>query len=327
MTMTKNNAKTELETLCRRAPFDRLTPDQQLWLGEHLLPRDYQRGDALLLPGAQAQTLFFILRGTVQLEAMGKVSEENRVLAELVEGESFPLEALQDERPVFSTFRARTEVHCLELPIDDFRELCRMSPSFDEFCRQRATAFLEQARRIYHAHFSADATSTHLASPLRGLIRGAPASCIPTEPLSAVLQRMERDGLKLLAVVNDAGKPLGTFSLAELLKAYNSEYADPITPVGELMSTDLICLPAEALCFEAALLMAERGLSHVLVMDAGRLAAVVAERALFALQSVGISQSAFEIRNTKRKADLVSCTADIHQLAHNMLGQGSRPIN
>ena len=93
------------------------------------------------------------------------------------------------------------------------------------------------------------------------------------------------------------------------------------------MSTDLICLPAEALCFEAALLMAERGLSHVLVMDAGRLAAVVAERALFALQSVGISQSAFEIRNTKRKADLVSCTADIHQLAHNMLGQGSRPIN
>ena len=83
--MNMKKYKAELEALCRRAPFDRLTPEQRLWLGEHLLPRDYPRGEALLLPGAQAQTLFFIVRGTVQLEAMGKVSEENRVLAERVE--------------------------------------------------------------------------------------------------------------------------------------------------------------------------------------------------------------------------------------------------
>ena len=320
--MTGYKDKTALETLCRRAPFDRLTPELLLWLGEHLAPRDYQRGQALVLPGAQAQTLFFIVSGIVQLEAMGKINQEDRVLAELVEGESFPLEALQDERPVFSTFRARSDVRCLELPIEDFRELCRLSPPFDEFCRQRAAAFLEQSRRIYHAHFAADATSAHLASPLRGLIRGAPASCTPSEPLAVVLQRMERDSLDLLAVVDDGGKPLGTFSLAELLKAHNAGCADPATPVGQLMSTDHIVLQAEALGFEAALLMAERGLSHVLVMDAGRLAAVVAERALFALQSVGISQLAVQIRHARNEADLISCSGDIHQLAHNMLGQG-----
>lgn len=320
--MTKTIDQTALATLCRRAPFDRLTPEQLVWLAEHLVARDYQRGAALLLPGAEATSLFFIVSGIVQLEAMGKRDEEDRVLAELVEGESFPLEALQEERPVFSTFRARNDVRCLELPIDDFRELCRLSPAFDEFCRQRAAAFLEQSRRIYHAHFAADATSTHLASPLRGLIRGAPASCTPTEPLASVLQRMERDGLRLLAVVDDAGQPIGTFSLADLLTAYNAGHSAPSLPVGELMSADLIILPAEALGFEAALLMAERGLSHVLVMDGGRLAAVVAERALFALQSVGISQLAVEIRNAKKEAQLVACARDIHVLAHNMLGQG-----
>ncbi len=320
--MTISKDKTALETLYRRTPFDRLTSEQLIWLGEHLVPRDYKRGEALLLPGAQAEKLFFIVSGMVQLEAMGKSNEEDRVLAELVEGESFPLEALQEERPVFSTFRARTDVHCLELPIEDFRALCRLSAPFDEFCRQRAAAFLEQSRRIYHAHFAADATSTHLASPLRGLIRGAPPSCKPTESLGTVLQRMERDGLRLLAVVDDRGKPLGTFSLPDLLRGYNNGRADPALPVGELMSSDHIALPAEALGFEAALLMAERGLSDVLVMDAGRLAAVVAERALFALQSVGISRLAVEIRNARSESALVACSGDIHLLAHNLLGQG-----
>ncbi len=320
--MTISKDKAALDALCRRAPFDRLTPDQLLWLAGHLQPREYLRGEALLLPGAQAQTLFFIVSGMVQLEAMGKNSEDDRVLAELVEGESFPLEALQEERPVFSIFRARTDVRCLELPIEDFRELCRISAPFNEFCQQRAAAFLEQSRRIYHAHFAADATSTHLASPLRGLIRGTPSSCAPGESMAAVLQRMEQDGLHLLAVVDAGGKPLGTFSLGDLLKAHNAGRTGPGTTVAEVMSADHIAMPAEALGFEAALLMAERGLSHVLVMDGGRLAAVVAERALFALQSVGISRLAVEIRNAKEESRLISCAADIHLLAHNMLGQG-----
>ncbi|MCM2287575.1 MAG: DUF294 nucleotidyltransferase-like domain-containing protein [Sulfuritalea sp.] len=320
--MTENPDQATLDALCRRAPFDRLTPEQTAWLSGHLRARDYPHGAALLTPGAEAHSLFFIVRGVVQLEAMGKRSEEDRILAELVEGESFPLEALQEERPVFSTFRARTDVRCLELPISDYRQLCQMSEPFDEFCRQRAAAFLEQSRRIYHAHFASEATATHLASPLRGLIRGTPACCPLTASLGEILPRMEREGLKLLAVTDDAGRPLGTFSLDDLLAACNAGRMDPALTVGDLMSADCLALPAEALGFEAALLMAERGLDHVLVIDGGRVAAVVAERALFALQSVGIAQLAIEIRKTADTAELQECALDIHQLAHNLLGQG-----
>lgn len=320
--MTENPEQATLDALCRRPPFDRLTPEQTDWLRGHLLRRDYPRGAALLTPGSEARSLFFIVSGIVQLEAMGKRNEEDRILAELVEGESFPLEALQEERPVFSTFRARTDVRCLELPIDDYRQLCQMSEPFDEFCRQRAAAFLEQSRRIYHAHFASEATATHLASPLRGLIRGAAPCCAPTASLGEILPRMERDGLKMLAVTDDAGRPLGTFSLDDLLVACNAGCTDPALAIGELMSTDCLALPAEALGFEAALLMAERGLDHVLVIDDGRVAAVVAERALFALQSVGIAQLAIEIRKAADTAALQECALDIHQLAHNLLGQG-----
>jgi CBS domain-containing protein len=309
----------------QHVPYSRLTPEQLAWLEDRLVLRDYRRGDALLLPGSMPQRMFFIVNGTVRLEAMGKVSEADRVLAEVVEGESFPVEALREERPVFSTFRAHTDVRCLELPVDDFHELRRVSAEFDEFCRQRSTAFFQQSRRIYHTHFAAASPSTHLASPLRGLIRGDPARCSPTEPLAKVLQRMERDGLELIAVVDDARQPLGTFSLADFLTAYNAGRADSAGPVGDLMSVDTISLQAEALGFEAALLMAERGLSHALVTDGPKLVAVVAERDLFALQSVGISQLAVEIRNAKDQAGLVACSRNIKMLASNFLGQGVAP--
>lgn len=320
--MARSPDQTALDALCRRSPFDRLTPEQMEWLAEHMVRRDYPRGEALLAPGAQAHSLFFIVSGVVQLEAMGKLSEEDRILAELVEGESFPLEALQEERPVFSTFRARSDVRCLELRIGDYRKLCQMSEPFDEFCRQRAAAFLEQSRRIYHAHFASDATATHLASPLRGLIRGAPACCTPAATLGEVLPRMEREGLDMLAVTDNAGRPLGTFSLNDLLAACNNGRVSPAVAVSELMSTDCLALPAEAMGFEAALLMAERGLNHVLIIDGGRVAAVVAERALFALQSVGIAQLAVEIRRASDLGGLKECARDIHLLAHNLLGQG-----
>jgi CBS domain-containing protein len=315
-------ASEHLALIKQRTPFDRLSAKELEWLEAALIERDYPRDAVLIEPGRQPESLYFVVRGIVQLEAMGKVAEGNRILAELVEGESFPLEALQEERPVFSTFRARTDVRCLELPITSFRELCNTSEAFGEFCRQRASAFLEQSRRIYQAHFATDATATHLASPLRGLIASKPAACAPQEALGDVLTRMHRDSLKQVAVIDDRCRPIGIFGLGELLAAVVDGRADPATPIEAVMSRDIVALSSEALGFEAALLMAERGIDHVLVLDNGTLAAVVAERALFDLQSVGIAQLAVDIRNAQEEADLIKIAGDIRRLAHNLLGQG-----
>lgn len=316
------SASEHLSLIKQRTPFDRLSAKELEWLEAALIVRDYPRDAVLIEPGKQPESLYFVVRGIVQLEAMGKVAEGNRILAELVEGESFPLEALQEERPVFSTFRARTDVRCLELPITAFRELCNTSDAFGEFCRQRASAFLEQSRRIYQAHFATDAIATHLASPLRGLIAGEPAACAPEDSLGQVLARMRRESLKQVAVIDATRHPIGIFGLGELLTAVVEGRADPATPIGTIMSTDIVALPSEALGFEAALLMAERGIGHVLVLDNGMLAAVVAERALFDLQSVGIAQLAVDIRNSRSESDLVKIAGDIRRLAHNLLGQG-----
>ncbi len=308
--------------LQQQAPFDRLTPSELDWLNSTLVESSYPRDSILIEPGKNPESLYFVVSGVVQLEAMGKVAEGNRILAELVEGESFPLEALQEERPVFSTFRARTDVRCLELPISAFRELCSNSEAFGDFCRQRASAFLEQSRRIYQSHFAADATATHLASPLRGLITGAVTAYRPDDTLSKVLSHMGTEGAELVAIVDEDFRPIGVFGFTELLKATIDGNTGAQIPMSEVMSREFVTLPAEALGFEAALLMAERGVGHVLAIDQGRLAAVIAERALFALQSIGISQLAVDIRNARDESSLVRIAADIRRLAHNLLGQG-----
>ena len=308
--------------LGQRTPFDRLSAEDLEWLDSVLVERSYPRDSILIEPGKNPESLYFVASGVVQLEAMGKVADQNRILAELVEGESFPLEALQEERPVFSTFRARTDVRCLELPIPAFRELCERSEPFGAFCRQRASAFLEQSRRIYQAHFASDATATHLASPLRGLITGEPPAHGPEEPLGQVLAKMKREGVEQVAIVDQDFRPLGVFGFNELLTIASDGRVNALTPMREVMSTGFVELSAEALGFEAALLMAEHGLGHVLVVEQGRLVAVVAERSLFALQSIGIAQLAIDIRNARDESGLARIAADIRRLAHNLLGQG-----
>lgn len=316
---TRDRQRADL--LKSRTPFDRLTEDELDWLEQQLVDVSYARDDIVLEPGLQPDGLYFVVSGVVQLEAMGKVSDDSRVLAELVEGESFPLEALQEERPVFSTFRARTDVRCVKLPIGAFRELSEKSKPFGEFCKQRATAFLEQSRRIYHTHFASDSTATHLASPLRGLVQGTPATCRAQDTLGTLLPRMQAEGLSVIAVVDEQHKPLGTFSLADLLAASVAGKNAADTPVEAVMNREIVALSAESLGFEAAMMMADRGVGHILVLDHERLVAVVPERALFALQSVGIAQLARQVHNATNPEMLARSAADIRLLAHNLLGQ------
>jgi CBS domain-containing protein len=71
------------------------------------------------------------------------------------------------------------------------------------------------------------------------------------------------------------------------------------------------------------LLMAARGIRHVLVTDeAGRLCGIVSERDLFALQRLGFTHIREAIDRASDNEGLRQAARDIRQLAFNMLAQG-----
>jgi CBS domain-containing protein len=319
--MTAPNAllQATVDHLLRFVPFDGMAPEHLAWLAERLKLGYYGKGEVMLAPEqGVVQKLFIIKQGVVQ----GEQSEANAWL-ELAEGESFPLGALLSRRTAISRFRAHTDVFAYELDAADFHELRKMSPPFQDFCTRRIASLLEKSQRSIQATY-ATATSDQqsLESPLSSIARAQPVTCAPETPLREALETIRASGVGSIVVVDRDEKPLGIFTVRDLIGRVVLPGTDLTTPMRKLMTPDPMTLPPQAHAFEAALLMAKHGFRHVLVADAGRLLGVVSEKDLFSLQRVGVTQISAAIRRAESVEQLLPVAEDIRQFGHNMMAQG-----
>lgn len=321
-----NDLREFCDTLKRRSPFDRMEAKHIDWLSEQLVRVEVPKDTIILAPGVPCEALYFIHHGTVQLEAMGNADHDRKVLAELVEGESFPLEALEEDRPVFSTFRAVTDVVVFQLSLDSFREIKKRSTIFADFCRYRASSFLEQSRRVYRLHFSHQSEEQQrLSTPLSLLMRPNPLTAKPADSIRSVVSQMYEQDLDYAVVIDDKLHPAGIFTMRDLLRKVVVPGGDLNIPVSEVMSASPKSLSVSALGYEAALMLAEEAFHHVVLVDGERLAGVVTERELFNLQRVSLSQINAEIASASDLNNLKRLKGDIDLLSENMVIQGVTP--
>jgi CBS domain-containing protein len=300
-----------------------MTKEHVHWLAERIQKVELPRDTAVLQPGVPCENLYFIFQGTVQLEAMGNADEDRKVLAELAEGECFPLEAMEEGRPVFSTFRTTTDTVCYRLSREDFLQLKELSTIFADFCRYRAVSFLEQSQRVYRLHFSHQSEEhQRLNVPLSLLMQPTTLTAEPGDAVRTVVTKMDAQDLDYAVVVDAEYRPAGIFTMRDLLRKVVVPGGDLNTPVGEVMTASPKCLPVSAHGYEAALLLAEESIHHIVLVDKERLAGMVTERDLFNLQRVSLSQINAEIATAADLGKLKRLTADIELLCENMIIQG-----
>jgi CBS domain-containing protein len=264
------------------------------------------------------QTFQIIKQGVVQGEREGEGA-----WLELHEGECFPIGALLARRPAVSIFRAQTDVFSYELPAAQFHELLRLSQPFHDFCTLRLADLLQQSQRQTQAHYASVSTDQQsLRSPLSSIVRRSPVTCGPDTPLREALEIMGRLGIGSIVVVEGDARPLGMFTLHDLIPRVVLPGTSLDSPIRAVMSSNPIALPSTAHAFEAALVMARHGFRHVLVADEGRLTGVVSEKDLFSLQRVGVTQVSSAIHSADDLDALVKASENIRQLGHNMMAQG-----
>jgi CBS domain-containing protein len=308
----------------RRRPFDRIQEDHLLWLAERMAYVEFPEGTIIFSPGEMSSALHFIHSGTVQLEAVGSTDENLKILAELVEGESFPLEALEESRPVFSTFRAQTRTECYLLAQDHFQEFKRMDKVFADFCHYRSTSFLEQSRRVYRLHFSHQSEEQQrLSTPLSLLMNPKPITAGPEASIRSVVAMMNDQDNDAAVIIDAEQRPVGIFTVRDLLRKVVVPGEDLNMPVSQSMTPAPKTMEVSALGYEAALLLAGEGFHHVILVNDERLAGIVTERDLFNLQRVSLSHVNAKIRIADSVKILKECHRDIHLLAENMLIQGA----
>jgi len=319
MTAPNSLIAATVDHLARFAPFDRMERDHLAWLAARIKLAYFAKGEVVLAPEhGEVQIFHIIKQGIIQGER-----EAEGAWLELHEGECFPIGALLARRAAISTFRAQTDVFSYEIDAAGFHELLRMSQPFHDFCTLRLADLLQQSQRQTQAHYaSAISAQQSLEHPLSEITRGAPVSCSPDTPLRSALETMRGRGIGSIVVVDDEQRPIGMFTVRDLIGRVILAGVDLATPMRAMMTPDPVALPSTARAFEAALVMARHGFRHVLVADDGKLTGVVSEKDLFSLQRIGVTQVSATIRAAGDLDQLRRAAEDIRQLGHNMMAQG-----
>ncbi|MGE5241251.1 MAG: putative nucleotidyltransferase substrate binding domain-containing protein [Bacteroidota bacterium] len=244
---------------------------------------------------------------------------------ELVAGECFPIGALLAQRPVRTVHRAVQDTFCFELGREDFERLLSLSPVFRDFCTRRLANLLDQALESVQASVATrvSAGEASLSAPLSSLIRRTPVACFPELPIREALKRMNAERVGSIVITDANARPLGVFTLHDLLARVVTADTGLDAPIEEVMTRRPLSLPPQAPAHEAALLMARMGVGHVCVVENDRLIGVVSERDLFSLQRIGLVHLSRAIISAPDIATLARLAQDIQRFIDQMLVQGA----
>ena len=98
-----------------------------------------------------------------------------------------------------------------------------------------------------------------LEAPLGSFATRVPVSCAPTTPIREVLETLAREAVGAMVVVDDERRPVGVFTLRDVLERVALPGVEPTAPVASVMASNVFSLPSHALGFEAAVMMRARG--------------------------------------------------------------------
>ncbi|HEY0847961.1 MAG TPA: DUF294 nucleotidyltransferase-like domain-containing protein [Noviherbaspirillum sp.] len=172
------------------------------------------------------------------------------------------------------------------------------------------------------ATFKGDYRTMH--SPLSSIIRREAVTVPPEMSVRDALRTMDTNRIGSVVVAQEPERiPLGVFTLQDLLRRIALQGSDLSQPIGNVMTRQPVSLKPYSTAYQAALLMANRNVRHLLVVDDdGRLAGIVTQNDLFALQRVGVKEISSEITAAQDIDSLVDSAREIRLLTDNMLSQG-----
>ena len=163
-----------------------------------------------------------------------------------------------------------------------------------------------------------------LFSPLGAIARRDPVTIGPGASVREALEAMDRRGVSAIVVADPERRiPLGIFTLHDLMRRVALADGDLDGSIASVMTGGLITLRPQANAYEAAVVMAQHGVRHLVVVDPEeRLVGMVSRNDLFGLQRVGVEEISDAIHAARDLAALQRAAEDIRRLASGLVWQG-----
>jgi CBS domain-containing protein len=310
------------DVLRRHAPFDAMASAELELLAAALKLRYFARGVTILAPAdGVVRELFILQRGVVEATAADPGADA--LAATLVEGEMFPIGALTGRRATALTYKSAHDTFAYILGEAEFHAVMAASPAFHAFCTQRLATLLEQSTRSVRAAFAARASGElGMAAALRTAVRRPAVTLTGEATIRDALTTMSEQRIGSVVLVDGGGAPEGIFTRTDVLDRVALAARALDTPLRDVVTAAPVGLDGEAPIAEAAHAMARHGFRHLLVLERGRLAGVVSERDLFALQRRSAQSLRKEIERADSAAWLAAVARESRGLASSLLAQG-----
>lgn len=178
---------------------------------------------------------------------------------------------------------------------------------------------------------SATSVSLGVAPPsanaaLRHLVRGEALWVPPSASVRETLLRLDAAAADAIVVVDPQSRvPLGIVTLRDVLHRIAIEAAGAAeldAPVAGVMTAAPICVPADTTLHQAGVLMARRGVHHLVLTGAdGRYLNVVAQADLYAVPGARAGELVAAILAAKSVAALAALAAEIRGFAGQLLAE------
>ena len=151
------------------------------------------------------------------------------------------------------------------------------------------------------------------------------ATCEPDTPIHQAAAAMARAKSSAILVQSAAGQPIGIVTDQDLRTRVLATGQPATQPVATIMSEPLVCIESRALLFEAARLMQERNIQHLVVTDErGAALGILTGTEILHAQNHAIGALLGEIRAAPSPEALRDCRAKLPVFVKALLESGAR---
>lgn len=292
------------QTLATTHPYDVLPEDVRTELAGEIAIVTVAAGQRVYAKGEVLTHLYLLLSGRIDI-----TDEGGEVLSILGPRNSFGERGLMKDGRGAVTATAAEASQLLAIPAAVFHKLVKEHPRVLRFFdRTRPAAVRKQ-----------DITTMALAD----LMTKAPLTCTPDTPLIDAARKMRALGVSCI-IATEGEAVRGILTTGDITARAVAEGCPPHTPVAQVMTPDPMTLPPTALVADVLHAMVERKITHMPVVETGRLVGILTQTDLTRFQATSSAALIREIAAAADRTTLARIVARIPDLLVQLVG-GQNP--
>jgi CBS domain-containing protein len=281
-------------TLAGTHPYDALSPEDREALARETDVQEVPSGAIIYTHGEPQTHLYLILEGRIDIADAG-----GEILSILGPRNSFGERGLMKGGVAVVTATAAEPSRLLRIPAAAFHALVAKHPRVMRFFDRTRPA---RTRRQ-------DITTIALSD----LMTRDPLTCAPGTPLIEAARKMREIHVSCI-IAAEEGAVRGILTTGDITSRAVAEGLPGDTPVAQVMTPDPVTLPPGALVADVLHTMVERGITHMPVVEAGRLVGILTQTDLTRFQATSSAALIQEIATAPDSAALARIVGRIPEL-------------